>query len=429
MTEFLPKILSKVNFKELGDNLKNYTDLYLKPISAWKKAFNQEKSGYNFTVLHIIYYTLLVLLIVQDIYLSIQLVILEIIITLIPLLFFLTPYKIGVKFFGVKERLIKVFRTFLIIKFQFIPSLCLMILLAKWSSSEILFIIFDNFIWGLCIGFIIAVPIICSLKLWQRLTWILLNYIFFLIGILIIGFVLSEFGDNDVLSKKLSNVTPNREYESIKRQSKTKFLFTDNEIVTILNVKDSLFHILAINPSSHYIKLAILQNSRNELIENWKKNDSIIANSNQSHTSESAKYKIDKDAIKLDLDILLKYYRYFNKKYDEDMQLYNVAKDSCIYTNNKEYFKYCYEYYSFYKSIFTNLNLTKKIIVNQKAKDLVHINGSNVVVLYELDSTLTYPNKLELNELEKKLEKRANQSDIIMRILFYPIILITERLM
>jgi len=234
-----PNFIAKLNPKEFGNHLKQYSELYANPIKSWKKAYSQRKTGYDFTILHIIYYSILVLILLKDFYLTAQIVLLEVLVTLIPLLIFITPFLISKKVFKIRKKWTELFRVFLVIKFQIIPPFVLLILFAKWSEIESLFILVENGIWVVWLCFILVVPFINNISFFLKLFWISMNYFSFLIGFFLIGLIFHFVEQDDKFFTKLQLNTPNQEYQNVWLESSLSMhRIYDKGYVTILQIID-----------------------------------------------------------------------------------------------------------------------------------------------------------------------------------------------
>lgn len=423
-------IISKLSVKEIGEHLKNYTDLYLKPTMSWKKAFSQRKEGYDFVILNIIYYAILVLLILQDFYFTIQLVILEVVITLYPILIFYIPFKICTSAFNIHKNWNKLFRTFLIIKFQIIPPMVLLLLIAKWSDFEPIFIIIENAIWAVWLSFIFAIPVIVSIKLWKRIIWILLNYIFFLIGISVFAYAITKLDSSDSLSKKLALNTPNLEYINVCLQDSLTLqkVIDDNYLAILNDVDTNYFKILDVQFVTPVLSTMVTKNSKNRRLKNWRIRDSIRASLDSTHIQESLKHKIDYDIKDLNIASIDSFRTAFNEQFYHDLQLYKAAKDSSKYKSNKKYFTLYHDYLSYYNDLLINPEKRKDIVTSQIMQVSYALDENQLAVLYQLDSAHIFPSKNKLIEMEEKLENRWIKSNFLLNIIFYPIDLFYDKL-
>ena len=290
-----PNFLARLNLKEFGNHLREYTELFLSPIKSWKKAYSQRKTGFDFTVLHIIYYSILTLVILKDFYLTIKIVLLEILVTLFPFFIFFFPFIICKRIFKIHKKWTKAFRVFLIIKFQFIPFLVLLILIAKWSEVESFYILIENGIWLVWMGFIIILPLINNISLLKKLFWIILNYIFILIGFFLIGYSLIQIEPNDRFFSKIRLNTPNQEYQYNEFKSSLSFyrIYDKGYISKLEIIDDNSVIIKNVQFATLELALIIGRNSRNQKIDQQKLLDSILKIRDSTYISSTGNHQKD----------------------------------------------------------------------------------------------------------------------------------------
>jgi hypothetical protein len=199
--------------KQLGVHLYRYSDLFIRPVFVWRKIISYRKDGYDLFVLHLIYFTIILFFVLGDMQLAIPMVALEVIVTIIPLSFFLLPFLFYTRIFRKKIRWNRLFHLFMIFKLQTIPILIILQLLIKWSNAEFFFLIIENLlclIWILCI---VVLPLLLTLKFWQRILWILTNYVTFLIFYLLIWFATIKLPELERLLHKLRVSSPSIEFD------------------------------------------------------------------------------------------------------------------------------------------------------------------------------------------------------------------------
>jgi len=293
-SDFL-NFITKLNPKEFGNHLKLYSELYINPVESWKKAYSQGISGYDFIVLHVIYFSTLIFLLVKDFYLTSYLVLIEILLTLIPLIIFIIPFYIFKKLLKFRKKWTHLFRVLLLLKLQFFPLLILLILIAKWSKVEALYLLVDNTVGLIIIFFIIIVPIINPISVFYKLFWITINYLFFLIGVFLIGLGLYFVDTDGNIASKLQIITPNVEYENIWfKHSYFIYRIDDSGYVVILKTIDSsTIFLKKTQLATSELALIIIKNSQNELIRNIIKTDSLQSiNDTSLKETKSNKYKL-----------------------------------------------------------------------------------------------------------------------------------------
>lgn len=417
-----PNFISKLNPKELGNHLRKYSELFINPVKSWKKAYTQRKSGFDFTTLNIIYYSILVLILLKDFYLTAQIVILEILVTLIPLLIFVVPFAISKKVFRFRKKWTKLFRVFLIIKFQFIPPFVLLVLFTKWSKIESFYILIENGIWFVWLGFILIVPIINKINPLKKLAWVAMNYVFLLFGFFLIGLIFHFAQPNDEFFTKLQLKTPNQEYQSVRLESSWTLnrIIDDGYIVVLQPLDSEFFSINRVQFASPELALIITQNSRNEIIKHQLEIDSILGKMDSTYISKRDSYELD-SVITLNNQFLDSIRTKTNEYFYSDLNLYSKAKDSSAFKSNKEYFGLYYNSLKHYEELFTNIETTKKIVSTIEPQSTVQINGSEIVAYYDLPEEYVYEEKKRLMKLKDQLEKRESNSSFMLNLMFYPL--------
>lgn len=418
----LPNFLSKLSPKEFGNHLREYTELYLNPIKSWKKAYSQRKTGFDFTVLHIIYYTILVLIILKDFYLTIQITLLEVLVTLIPLTIFFFPFLICKRLFKIHKKWTKVFRVYLIIKFQFIPIFVLLILITKWSEFETFYILIENGIWLVWIGFIIVVPLINNISLLKKFFWIALNYIFLLLGFFLIGYSLYKLEPNDKFYSKVRFNTPNQEYRYNELKSSLSLyrIYDKGYIAKLEIIDDKSLIIKNVQFATIDLALIIEQNSRNQIIDKQMLLDSILTSRDSTYISNISNHKKD---IVIDLNdkVLDSIRKNTDKYFYEDLKLYKKALDSSKFESNKNYFNLYYQYLKHYDSLFVNIEIPQKIISEMTPQSTLLINNKEIIAYYKLSNIFIFDRKDKLIEFKEKLDNRELKSNFLMNLLFYPL--------
>src|SRR5690606_11563883 len=151
-------------------------ELYLNPVESWRQTLKEGQKGFNFIVLHLIYYSMLILIIFQDWNRVIQFVLLEVVITIFPFLFFLLPFFIFNRICALGISWHAFFRLLLIFKLQVIPLIVLLVTFYNWSGLEESFQFINDILWLIWIGMLVLLPLLIRIKWWQRFMWICANY-------------------------------------------------------------------------------------------------------------------------------------------------------------------------------------------------------------------------------------------------------------
>jgi hypothetical protein len=225
------------NLDKLSEHITTYTDLYIKPVQSYKKAFSQRKNSLNFVSLHAIYYALILLLISFDLKGVLSVVVLEILSTIYPLAQLVIPFYLFRYFLKKKKTWINLFRVLLLIKFQNTPVLLSLFLLAKKLDEDLFFVLIDNWIIVTLIILIVAIPaIIINIKLWQRILWVFANYvsIFLVSGVMMM--LAESLNITEKILQKIGTYSPSKEYyNQIGLDSMSISQFRDDRYMAILD--------------------------------------------------------------------------------------------------------------------------------------------------------------------------------------------------
>ena len=104
------------------------------------------------------------------------------------------------------------------------------------SLCTIMMTILHNFYASIIsISLIFILPVLLSIKLWQKALWILSNYICFLTCIIVSEIVLTEIDSTDSLLGKISIGTPNSEYRNFYlKRSFSESMIEDEYLLLLL---------------------------------------------------------------------------------------------------------------------------------------------------------------------------------------------------
>lgn len=431
---FIESIISKLTLKELGTHLGNYANLYVRPVRIWKKVISNRKNGYDLFILHLIYYSILAFFILKDFTLALPLVLLEIIITTIPLLIFLIPFLFFCKFFNKNYKWNKLFRLFVILKLQFVPLFTLVYLPNKNLKVESLYMLIDNLIPIIWIAFIIIFPLVINIDFWKKLVWIISNYVFFLIGALLIGLFFENLDPSGKVIQKLSIESPNAEYESFKlKQLYTPLLLTDSlyfvrfkllNDTAVQNIQTQFvtydLHQSFIQSRIDALNSTILLLDSVKMSHNKDYNDTLkitakISGANVSSTPMTISYL---DTLKLAMD-----YK-FNLLLAETKKL----KDSAKFQSSREYFSALYFYLEAYQYSYVSGEEIGKIISISPIDGTVKLDSMTFGAMFKLDTNYYSSTKNKFKKIELRFEDRARKSTFVINILLWPLELVLEKL-
>jgi len=391
-------ILLKLNVKEFGTHLSNYIDLYIKPLTVWRKIISNRSSSYNLTILHIFYYSIFVLIFInKPKSLISKYIVLEIIVTIIPFLVYLVPFKLFTQLFKKKVKWNRMFRLFLIFKLQFLPIIILLILFARWTKNESPYIIIENLAGLLWLFFIVILPLSLPLKKWQKILWIFNNYIFTILFSFGVFIFLKNINDLDFL-EKISPNTPNQEYQIFNMKSpQSTYSIEDNYYLKIINNNKTSSQTENQFVSTELLNLYFSIYSKTEL------ND----------------LKRQLDSMSLNIEKFTSLRKKINSEIRKDLELTNELKSSSNFKTNRKYFASINKYLIEYEKIFINKNIFNKL--NKRNPKIIELKKDQFAILYEIDNSNLTELKNEYFKLEKGLDMRANKTHFLITKIFFPL--------
>ncbi len=414
-------ILKKLTTKSIGIHLANCANLYLKPLSTWRKILNIQRSSYNFLILHLIYYALFIYLLYNDIRIALPIVIAEIVFTGLPWLILIIPFKIFVKILKLRLNGVRLFRLLLILKIQFAPAIIILAILANKLQNDFLFACLQNSIAVFLILFIVVLPLILKMKFYYKICWIFLNYIFILISIALITILLTKLPKvtEDKITKNFTLAIPNYEYlEFLEKTSNSWRYIEDKYYFIVFSKNETHFTIQRTQFVSPFLHRAFLIKHVNEIRLKLQKLDS----------KNSKKYTLYPKNEELTITMLDSLKENLNAKFFHDLNLFKHYKDSGSFETNKEYFKLRYRYYKMHDSLFTTSSNFLSIINNSKKMEMVQFSDTTYGALFENPQPVLtkIKNKIAIEEIY--LDKRLYETFNLNIFLVYPVFLILEPL-
>lgn len=423
------KLNEKIDIKELGKHLSNYLDLYVNPIDVWKKIISTGKNSYNLVILHILYYLVFVLLFIKTPYADlITYVLIEIGVTIFPLIIFIVPFIIFTTVNDLGTRWNRLFRLYLILKLQFLPVYILITLYAKWSGSESPYVFIENVLWLLWLAFIVTMPLLINLKLWKRGIWIILNYIFFLAFIFTFSYFAESFSNK--LFDKLTIGTPNGEFLSFQlKRAHSESYIQDDFIFLILKKADhGDLQYVRTQFVTKYLYLSFLITDVNQIKRKAIGIDSLKKCLDTAYITPAwiDSIKLYPEAGDLTMQMLDSTKTVFDSLFNTDFNLSKELKDSSFYSTNKLYFQSLYDYLYNYQLTFTDSKIFKKRTSGDNKDKFINIENNYFIFLYKVDSVNYFAIKEKTISLENELLKREKNSQIVYNLLLYPVIKISE---
>jgi len=428
---FFESAIEKLNPTEIGNHLRNYLNLFIKPVSVWKKVFENDNDGYNLLILHLIYYCFFSYLFIHEFEAAIKYTLYEALFTVIPFSFFILPFLLYSKLFKKNYHGIKLFRLFLIIKMQFLPVLILIISLVEYLKSEPLYTIPVNFELIIWICFVVVVPGISQIKFWQKIIWAFTNYIFSLFCFLLIGYVLMSLNDTQLL-KKISYETPDSDYNTSPIPELYSTLnLNDTRCLTVVKKNEpdrgkKLHNYYVTNPlyicflgskisetNAHISKYNDLAAVINDIIKRKNFPDSLRLSKkplmNDYHFMPFTKSRLDSFSITID------------ESFDTLLNAVTRFKDSAKFESNKRYFNLLFEYLNLYKNSYTSIAKISDMTSSKKADGLIYLEDSCYAIMFQVDSNYYNPVKKRLLTTQAAIERRSRKYNLFLQIYLWPL--------
>lgn len=415
-------LLKKLTLKQLGEHLSNYVNLYIKPLNAWKKSIDTSTESYDFVILHIVYFTILILLNVKNTYSAVQIALTEIILTLFPLLIFIIPHRISAFLFNTSSNWIGLFRLLLIIKFQFTPLFYLLSKFGMYSGSEFVFLLLDNSILLIWIGFILIFPLISNLKYWQKIIAITLNYTAFCLFMFSIVFFFSESEFDGKFTQDLALISPSREFSFNNSKFSQSRTFADEKSYIMIGIeKDpgTLYFFKSQFVDTRLWNLCV-QKKINDNLRQSIKADSILCLINKERVSikDSLKEQLYKEEINIKL---LDSFRAVNlADYEKDLKLCDSLSNHSKFRSNREYFKKFKLHLDHYGKSYSSKAEMLKIYNEAIDKIFINVENDKYIAVLKMDTTKHQKSQIEYYSIKQKMEKRESKSNLIAGLFFFP---------
>jgi hypothetical protein len=413
----LTEFLSKLSISDLGKHFTTISELYTKPIKSWKKVISCRKESYDFFLLFVIYYSVIVFFLISNSKFVIPMTILEIVLILIPFSFLYIPFAFFRKKWNKKIKSNRLFRLLFVLKIQFNILLLGVILLAKWTEMESLHIIIQNYIVLICLIFISVFPLLLNLKITQKILWVFTNYVFSLIFILILFFVFFKIPDIDLLGKKITLKTPTIENSHFNYDYNFSDLRLDDEyFIVILNVEKK--EVFLNNTQFGTLRLVVdimkmdMRNRKNKIriIDSLKQlpENEIVLESFELKNEKISKIHLDSLRIE------------FNKIFYADIQLSDSLATNAKFKSNKTYYKLINKHLKYYDSIHKSEKLIQ-IIIKTEAEFLVETENSGYVGIFKYNDQSIVERKIQIQNLREKFESREKYSTFFQSIYTFPV--------
>lgn len=430
--DIISSVFAKLHYKQLSSHLVNYCRLYTHPYSTWKGASVNRSSASEIVTLHLIYYAVIVFCIVSaglvdfTIYAVPLLVLIDAALVIIPTSIFVIPFVTLSKVFKKRNKWHSLFRVLLVIKLQFILPLLAVVLLAKSTGNEGLYVGIYNLIWLLLIAYVVVPPFTIDLKGRQRLVWILSNYVF--VNLFLLGFVWLSL-KSDTFSKLGDDVaiyTPAYEFSK----------FNENVDDVYENVEDGKFMVYLARDKDGNWHTSNLQYVTSLLLAYYKGklwNDSLALATvkfdslpkferNQRYREVAAIY-LEKEYV-LNLQRADSLREVFTEMFHNDLRQAEVAKDSAKFDSNRKYFAAMHEYLTAYSMSYINNDSISAIWNNRRST--ISLEGNVVAFMFDRDARWLTQLKGRIIEQKEVIDMRDVYCFGLVYFLFYPVYLIFE---
>ncbi len=388
------------NPRKLFQHIFNYLSLFYKPIQTWNKVIDMRVNGYDIIGYHIFYYSIIVFIFVGDLSyrLLLQYVILEVGMTSIPFLVYFIPYQVFSKRHKSNLRNTNFFFLLLIFKLQIAPLIILLVSFYRWSSFEPVYIIVDNLLWILWLMYMLIPPIIIAPKIWQKIRWILLNYVLSSICVLLIAVTIEK--TNFPLEKVNLN-TPNFEYVG-------NLLATNNATDVLM---PNYYMIITEIPLNHVRTQFVTYGLMGKFIDAYSLRDGLLGSISSTDNP-------------LNKNVLDEFNNVFSKEFFDDLSFISMQKDSLSFESNRKYFSALYEYLYSYQKPFYDLDLFWNIQKAGRKPYYIRLQEGYYVFLYETYCERTDALHSKYVDIRDKNERRLNIGFFINDILYFPLYLL-----
>lgn len=412
---FIESILLQVNKKTISNHISNYLDLYVKPLTVWKKAISPRKESFTLIVGHLIYYTLIIFLMLVDVRISLLVVLMDVALTLIPFSLLYLPFLAFTNFFNKKLSWKNLFRLLLILKLQFVPIITLIFLIAEKTKIEFLYTIYSNLGDIFFISLFTTLPLILQLKVWQKSVWVFGNLIFaciFLSGFGFLG-VLNPKGLSQIA--KLQAVTPSSEYNDffLKYNDPRTYLVDDYYFV-LAQAKDSSYY----RTRNYFMSYQLLHvfSEANEKEAEYAKyvKDSLTAINNGKNLQKTHIRNFNKLNTSM-IDSLKKCEQVL---FSSDLKLVLNYKDSSKYESNRIYFNIIYNYLSYIDSLNNVSPLIKNTIDKATLLASCETSDNYLAAVFKSTDPKLFEKQQKVKNTMEEFENRARHDHILMNLLF-----------
>ncbi len=416
-----------VNIEVINKHFKNALQLYIHPIKALRSATSNRKNAYTQIINYVIYYVLLGSLMFTGELKCYLPIVLDLLITIIPFIVFLSPFLVFVKLNGKRLKWFHLFRVLLVLKLQLVPFFIILNLLTSYFEYDFLYIALNNFIWIIWIVNILTVPLLINVSKMNKALWILFNWIFFVLFVAITSkLLMNGFGVVEMENAPKKNIIKYLNFqEKISNNSPILEIMQFDMKHGNLNFNDKYYFAILEGKINGYggfkVHPVFFSKELMSLISNLEDKVSVYNGNLSIHPSDSSKIFLlsDRDFNQRILDsIKVKFDKEFMATYEE----LKYMKDSCYYISNREYFRTYFNYLDSYNSFHLKFKeIDDRIKYENKIRIRIPIDDSTLAVLIRLHPKYYPKHRDKFASLRETMIQRQKHYFFVMHLLLFPI--------
>ncbi len=420
----LTEFLSKISISDLGKHFTTISELYTKPLKSWRKIISYRKESYDFFLLFVLYYSIIVYFIISNSKYVIPITVLEVVLTLIPFSFLYFPFVFFRKKWNKRIKSNRLFRLLFVLKIQFNIILIAFLLLAKWTGMESIYVIIENYIILILFVFISVFPLLLKLKLAKKLLWIFTNYVFSLVFFVALFLFFKNIPDIKLLQEKITLKTPNSEhFEFYSNYNFSDLKLSNDYYIILLNSDKEITNSINTQFATTNLLLELMKLDKKNLDNKMQILDSIKQLPVNELKEEYIKLnplkysKVRLDSLKLN----------FNESFYNDLELTDSLTSKSNFKSNREFYKLLNEQLIYFDSIYKYGEPILKI-AESEPKYFINTEDETYISIFELKDENLNNRKEQIQILREKIDNREKYSTLFQNIYFYPIEFIFELL-
>jgi len=410
--------LSKLTLKDLDFHFTNIVNLYINPVSAWRKLILNADSGktYNLFLLVVIYYSVVIFFLLDNSKFVIPVTILELFLTLIPFSFLIFPFIFFRNRWSKNLKSENLFKLLFVLKIQLGIPLIAFVLLVKWTKMESIYILIDNYTVLILACLVVIPPMILKISLFKKIIWVFTNYIFQMLFMYLLVLIASNISDSDLLTNKIILETPTLEYSDFHSKYNYSDIYIDDKyFLEIITVKKNQAYLRNTQFAQSSLILKLMKFDNDDL-KKFVKHLEVLKKQNIENTNSDYR----KTVINIgNMDTLR--YR-FNNLFYQDLKFTDTLKAK--FKSNSEIFQLHNTLLKFYDSIYKSNQFVNKITT--KSEFSILSNQNNYIVIYKMNEPKATHLKNKILALRNKLVEREKYARFLFNIYIKPVELASE---